>query len=157
MKESEGLAALPRHGHGGAPEYAIRPAHGRDVDEVLTLWALAYAGAPRAPDDRRLMTELIDDSTGGLLVAELEGRMVGSVIAAWDGWRGNLYRVAVAPDHRRLGIARRLVAAGEAHLRARGARRLSALVARDDPGATALWRACGYGDQGGTHRMVKDL
>lgn len=42
MKESEGLAALPRHGHGGAPEYAIRPAHGRDVDEVLTLWALAY-------------------------------------------------------------------------------------------------------------------
>jgi GNAT superfamily N-acetyltransferase len=50
------------------------------------------------------------DSAGAvLLVATAHGRIVGSVIGGWDGWRGNIYRLAVVPEYRRLGIARRLV------------------------------------------------
>lgn len=142
-----------------ASESGIRAARPSEVDEVLALWAAAYDRTPsRAADEREAARRLADGGARGcLLVAEDSGRLVGTVIAGWDGWRGNLYRLAVAPAHRRREIARRLVAAGEAHLRARGARRVSALVARDDRAALAVWSTAGYLDEPLTGRFVKEL
>ena len=42
-------------------------------------------------------------------VVDLTDRVVGTVIAGWDGWRAHLYRLAVAPDLRGRGIARQLL------------------------------------------------
>ncbi len=56
------------------------------------------------------------DAAGVLAVWERsrrDGAIVATLIAAWDGWRGNMYRLAVAPELRREGIARTLVEAGE--------------------------------------------
>ena len=92
-----------------------------------------------------------------LLVAELGGRAVGSLIAAWDGWRGNMYRLAVAPEHRGQGIALQLVKAGEERLRALGARRISALAWKRDRAAVGLWLRAGYAHEEGTGRFVKAL
>jgi ribosomal protein S18 acetylase RimI-like enzyme len=91
------------------------------------------------------------------LVAELDGELVGTVIAAWDGWRGNMYRLTVRPDHRRTGIARLLAHAGEERLREKGAVRVTALVPRDDQAAAGLWSTAGYELDPFVDRFVKDL
>ena len=107
-------------------------------------------------EDRRETVEgLVDDRS--LLVAEMDGELVGALIAAWDGWRGNMYRLAVRPDLRRRGIAGELVAAGHKRLLARGARRVTALVSRDDEVAKALWRSAGYDEDGQIARFVRNL
>jgi ribosomal protein S18 acetylase RimI-like enzyme len=103
------------------------------------------------------VARLIEDSGDGLLVAEYEGRVVGALVAAWDGWRGNMYRLAVEPSVRRQGIARRLVEAGHERLREHGAQRVTALVAHDEADATALWRAAGYDRDELIVRFVRDL
>jgi ribosomal protein S18 acetylase RimI-like enzyme len=90
-----------------------------------------------------------------LLVAELDGVLAGSLIAAWDGWRGSFYRLAVHPDWRLQGIATTLLREGERHLRARGAVRLTAIVADDDPTAMSFWRAAGYEHQQNRARFVR--
>lgn len=69
--------------------------------------------------------------------------MIGSLIAAWDGWRGSFYRLAVHPDHRRRGIGTALLREGERRLRARGAVRLTAILAGADPVAAGFWEAVG--------------
>jgi ribosomal protein S18 acetylase RimI-like enzyme len=61
-----------------------------------------------------------------LVVAEADGTLVATVIGAWDGWRGNIYRLAVLPAYRRRGIARAPVAEADRMLRQMGARRISA-------------------------------
>jgi ribosomal protein S18 acetylase RimI-like enzyme len=57
-----------------------------------------------------------------LLIAELGGVMIGSLVAAWDGWRGSFYKLVVHPEQqRRQGLATELLKEGESRLRALGA------------------------------------
>ena len=77
-------------------------------------------------------------------MAERDGDVVGALIAGWDGWRGNMYRLAVRDGHRREGIGLALTRAGEDYLRQRGVRRVTALVAFDDETAGAFWETAGY-------------
>src|SRR2546430_1375210 len=107
------------------------------------------------------LTRLVRSAHGdGFLVAVRSGSIVGSVIGAWDGWRGNIYRLAVAPEARRRGLARRLVREAERVLWRKGARRLSALVERHEAQAVAFWDAladAGYQRDPRMMRYVKAL
>ena len=71
--------------------------------------------------------------------------IVGSVIATFDGWRGNMYRIAMHPDLRRRGIAIALVREGERRLVEQGCIRIAAIVLLDEEHATGFWAAAGAG------------
>src|SRR4051794_11073588 len=135
----------------------IRAATAGDVPAVLALWARARSANASTPDTPESVERLLATDPGALLVAEREGAIVGALIAAWDGWRGGMYRLAVDPDHRRRGIALALVGAGEARLADCGARRITALVAREDADAVALWAAAGYAHDLTIARFVRSL
>ena len=83
---------------------------------------------------------------------------VGTVIGGWDGWRGNIYRLAVLPAYRRRGIARALVGEADRQMHRMGAKRISALVERDHPWATDFWdslEASGYRHDERMRRYIK--
>src|ERR1700735_2955224 len=98
-----------------------------DVDGVLAFWKAAGAH-PTSTDDPDSLSSLVARDPDALLLAEVGGRLVGTVIVTWDGWRGNMYRLAVLPDFRHRGIATALVRHGEHRLRALGCHRVQALV-----------------------------
>ncbi|HEX3177130.1 MAG TPA: GNAT family N-acetyltransferase [Methylomirabilota bacterium] len=124
---------------------------------VLDLWRKAEA-IPRPTDTLPEVERLVREHPDTLLVGEESGRIVGSVIAGWDGWRGGIYRLAVLPECRRRGVAQALVAEAERRLHARGARRLSAMVAREEPQAVAFWDAApGWAREARWLRYAKDL
>jgi ribosomal protein S18 acetylase RimI-like enzyme len=79
------------------------------------------------------------------------------LIAVWDGWRGNFYRLAVDPLWQRHGVATSLVRRAEARLREVGALRLSAIVASDEVQAMAFWTALGYEQQADRERFVRNF
>jgi ribosomal protein S18 acetylase RimI-like enzyme len=106
-------------------EWTIRSATEQDIEPVLALWDAA-GSPPSVTDTREGLRHLLAASEEAPLVAEVRGALVGSLIAAWDGWRGSFYRLAVYPDLRRKGLATALLREGERRLRARGALRLTA-------------------------------
>ena len=108
-------------------------------------------------DDLESLRRLVVHDPGSLLVAELDGEIVGTLIAAWDGWRGNLYRRAVLPEHRRRGFGRDLVRHAELELRRQGAIRVAAVVVEDHDPATGFWQAAGYERQSLRLRFVKNF
>ena len=132
----------------------IRPAEASDAFAVLELWRDADA-APSHTDDVESLMQLFGHDPEALIVADCDVRIVGSVIAAWDGWRGSVYRLAVAPDHRRRGLGQRLVLKAEERLAEVGAVRLQAVVVESDRGATGFWRASGWEQQVDRLRFVK--
>ncbi|HEX5225779.1 MAG TPA: GNAT family N-acetyltransferase [Solirubrobacteraceae bacterium] len=119
----------------------IRTAGEADLAAVLALWQADESSAVWSQDAAR---RLLAHDPGALLLAVSEGRIVGTLIAAWNGWRGSFYRLVSHPDLRRRGIARRLLRAGEERLVALGATRLTAIVEPSDPVASAFWEAMGY-------------
>jgi ribosomal protein S18 acetylase RimI-like enzyme len=133
-------------------ELDIRTATTADAEAVLALWRAADA-VPSATDDAASVRRAAE--LGILLVASTGDRIVGSLIAAFDGWRGNMYRLAVEPGVRRQGVARALVAEGERRLLEQGCRRITALVVAAEDHATGFWTHVDYDADGRITRYVK--
>ncbi len=109
------------------------------------------------PDKRADVETLVDSSPAALFIAEAAGLTVGAVIAGWDGWRGNIYRLSVHREYRRRGIGQLLTLAAEDYLFGRGVRRITALVAYDDEAAGAFWDAAGYPRDADIGRRVRNI
>lgn len=124
---------------------------------MLGLWSQGRSGHATVADLPEQVERLIERDPEALLVAEIDAEVVGVLIAAWDGWRGNMYRLTVAPVHRGRGIGRGLVRAGEQSLRRRGAVRVTALVAFEDEVAGGFWDAVDYPPDQAIGRRVRNL
>jgi ribosomal protein S18 acetylase RimI-like enzyme len=125
---------------------AICIAGAGDLPAILDLWKRAGT-EPGHTDDIESLTKLIAHDPGALLIAVEDETIAGSVIAAWDGWRGSIYRLAVAPSHQRRGLGTVLVNAAVKRLRTLGAVRLQAIVVETDMQATGFWRASDWSEQ----------
>jgi ribosomal protein S18 acetylase RimI-like enzyme len=135
----------------------VRRCNHDDIDAVLGLWELARSGHASTPDRREDIERLVEDSPAALLIAERAGQVCGAVIAAWDGWRGNIYRLAVHDEYRRRGIGTQLTEAAENYLRSCGVHRVTALVAFDDQAAGPFWDAAGYPQDTEIGRRVRNI
>jgi len=135
---------------------SLRAASPDDIPAVLAFWNEATA-EPSSTDDVEGIGALLDRSPGSLVLACDGDAIVGSIVAGFDGWRGALYRLAVAPSHRRQGIATALVAEAEQHLLTRGVRRMHLIVSRaGGDAAEEFWLSAQYTPTDQV-RMVKDL
>lgn len=134
----------------------IRCATPDDLDTVLAFWKVAAEGTSIS-DDRDGVERLVARDPEALILAELNGELVGTVISGFDGWRCHLYRLAVHPDRRRLGIGSALLAAAEERFVRLGGRRGDAMVLQRNETAQHAWRAAGYTPEEHWRRWVKPL
>ena len=134
----------------------IRRCLPEEAEAVLALWRESGATVS-STDTAEDLRRAVADSPAWVLVAEEGGRLVGSVIGSFDGWRANLYRLVVRPERRRRGIARRLVEEVTRRLADEGARRVCALVEKDHPLAMGFWAGIGYGLDPRMARFVQNL
>lgn len=134
-----------------------------EIDAVLAFWAAAAEGVS-VSDDPAGVRGLIERDPEALILAiehspavERGDRIVGTVIAGFDGWRCHLYRLAVAPDRRRQGIGRLLIEAAERRFATFGGRRADAMVLERNTAAHGAWSAAGYLREDHWRRWIKPL
>jgi ribosomal protein S18 acetylase RimI-like enzyme len=137
-------------------DWSIRQGTDQDLEAVLELWTLSGA-EPTVTDAIEPLRSLLAADPESLLVAVAAGKLVGTLIVGWNGWRGSFYRLAVRPDQRRRGLATGLVREGERRLRERGAARLDAIVTVEEGAAMGFWGALGYERQRSRSRFVRDF
>jgi len=123
---------------------------------VLSFWRSATEIAS-STDDIEGLDALWRHDPESIILATDGDEVVGTLIAAWDGWRAGFYRLAVHPDHRQLGLGRRMINEGEARLRALGARRLSLFAVEAHEAAMAFWPSVGYQRDPDDVRFVRNL
>ena len=139
-----------------ADEIILRQCSEDDIESVLELWRAA-GSTPSMTDTSDDLRTTINSRASSVIVAVSGGTVAGSIIGAFDGWRGNLYRLAVHPDYQRRGIARRLLSEAETWLRAQGAKRVGAVVEKDHPWAVGFWESSGFVLEPMDLRYVRNL
>jgi len=121
----------------------IRPFRTDDEAALVALWSACDLLRPwNDPhrDIRRKLT-LRDDL---LLVASASGELVGSVMAGYEGHRGWINYLAVAPTHRRRGLGRQLMREAEERLAAVGCPKINLQVRAGNADVLAFHEAIGY-------------
>ncbi|HEY4415103.1 MAG TPA: GNAT family acetyltransferase [Verrucomicrobiae bacterium] len=78
------------------------------------------------------------------LVGILEGQIVASVMAGYEGHRGWLNYLAVAPAHQRRGLARRIVAEAEHLIQTAGCPKINLQVRTSNQDVIEFYRRIGY-------------
>lgn len=133
----------------------LRSATDDDVPELIQFWSVAGENTARPVDRTDLVRRLITYDPEALVIAEIDGVIVGTVICGWDGWRGSLYRLAVSPMRRGEGIGTALVKAAEERLARLGSERYQAMLLDENELGHKAWTAMGYQRQVGWSRWVK--
>jgi ribosomal protein S18 acetylase RimI-like enzyme len=77
-------------------------------------------------------------------VAEVDGEVVGTVLAGWDGHRGWIYSLGVRPDRERRGIGSALLAHALAALRERGCPKVNLQVRGDNSAVVGFYERQGW-------------
>lgn len=122
----------------------IRPYRETDEEAVIALWGACDLLRPQN-DPRKDIRRKLRVNPEWFLVAEAEGgAIVGSVMAGYEGHRGWINYLAVAPARRRAGLGRALMAAAEERLRAAGCPKINLQVRATNAEVIAFYRRIGF-------------
>jgi ribosomal protein S18 acetylase RimI-like enzyme len=78
------------------------------------------------------------------LVGQLEGKIIASCMAGYEGHRGWINYLSVAPQYRRRGFAARLMRDAECILRQAGCPKINLQIRTSNSEAIAFYKAIGY-------------
>lgn len=122
----------------------IRNYHSADRPQTIALWDTVFPnsmGHNSHPEsiDRKVAT---DDRL--FFVAVADDKVIGTVMAGYDGHRGWLYSLAVATAYRRTGIGTQLVRHAENALAALGCPKVNLQIMADNSAVVGFYNALGF-------------
>lgn len=120
----------------------MREANAADTREVIALWEACGLTRPWN-DPAADFARAVAGPTSAILMLHEGGALAASVMVGFDGHRGWVYYLAVAPERRRAGLGRTMMDAAEAWLRARGAPKIQLMVREDNEAALGFYEALG--------------
>ncbi len=134
----------PKPNSATGPHMEIREYCAADHDSVVALWDSVFPNStghnePRGAIERKLA---VDD--GLFFVAADADTIIGGVLAGYDGHRGWIYSLAVAPESRRCGIGSQLVRHAERQLLRLGCPKVNLQVRADNSNVIAFYESLGF-------------
>jgi ribosomal protein S18 acetylase RimI-like enzyme len=127
-----------------APDQLVLRAY-QPADEaaVVALWRACDLVRPWNDPHKDIARKLLVQPEL-FLVAESAAGVVGTAMAGYDGHRGWLYYLAVAPSAQRLALGRRLVSEVERLLLAMGCPKINLQVRSTNTGVIAFYEKLGF-------------
>lgn len=125
---------------------------------MIRLWSESGEGIHlRKSDEPQEIAKKLQRDADLFLVAETEGKIIGTVMGGFDGRRGMVYHLAVAQGFRRRGIAAGLMEELEKRLREKGCIRYYLLVTKDNQAAIQFYEKHGWKQMDDLYLYAKDI
>lgn len=123
----------------------IRVMKAADYEQVYALWKKIRGFGIRSIDDSREGVErFLKRNPNTSIVAEMDGKIVGSILCGHDGRRGCFYHVCVDEAYRRHGIGKSMVVMAMQALKEEHINKVSLIAfTRNDIG-NAFWKEIGW-------------
>ena len=116
-----------------------------DYEGVYALWKKIKGFGIRSIDDSKEgVARFLKRNPTTSVVAEKDGRIVGSILCGHDGRRGCLYNVCVDEDYRRHGIGKRMVVFAMKALKEEKINKVSLIAFTENDIGNAFWNTIGW-------------
>ena len=123
----------------------VRTMQIEDYEGVHELWMTIKGFGIRSIDDSKEGVErFLKRNPTTSVVAEMDGKIVGSILCGHDGRRGCLYHVCVHEDYRMHGIGRAMVTECMKALQREGINKVSLIAFTQNDIGNAFWREVGW-------------
>ncbi len=123
---------------------SIRAYHSEDEPAVVGLWREVFS-YPAPHNDPGFAVHLKCRTQPELFFVAVDGgKVIGTVMGGFDGHRGWIYLLAVAPESRRRGVGTALVRHVEAALRELGCPKINLQVLADNADVVEFYRKLGF-------------
>jgi ribosomal protein S18 acetylase RimI-like enzyme len=121
----------------------IRTAEINDTSDIISIWTKTNLLVPSNNPEEDIKKAL-STSTSTILVAEIERKIIGTVMVGYDGHRGWIYYFAVEPKHQGKGYGKQLVQTAEDILKAQGAPKLNLMIRTTNSKVQSFYSSIGY-------------
>jgi len=121
----------------------IHPFQVADEPAVIDLWRRCDLVRPQN-DPEKDVARKVAAGAEMFLVAVIDGKIVGTVMAGYEGHRGWINYLGVAPEYRKQGIGRALMAEAERMLAAVGCPKINLQVRTNNQSVVDFYRAIGF-------------
>ncbi len=123
----------------------IEPYTKEAKQQVIELWIACNLTRPWNDPTLDIQRKL-DDSPDLFYLAWIKDILAGTCMAGYDGHRGSIYYLGVAPQFQGKGVAQRLVEHGEKHLTKIGCPKINLMVRRTNTPVIGFYEKVGYRD-----------
>ena len=120
----------------------IRPYRPADEEAVIALWR--ECAMLRWSDPRKDIARKLRVNPEWFLVGEIDGRLVATCVVGYEGHRGWINLLAVAPEHQKDGHGRALMAEAERILRGVGCAKINLQVRATNTKVIAFYERLGF-------------
>ena len=123
----------------------IRAYQAADEFAVVALWQACELTRPWN-DPHKDIARKMHVQPDWFLVGEWQGQVIASAMFGYEGHRGWVNYLAVAPEHQRQGYAKAMMQHGEALLLASGCPKINLQVRASNHSVLAFYQSLGYQD-----------
>jgi ribosomal protein S18 acetylase RimI-like enzyme len=129
-----------------------------DYPAARSLWESAGSGIHvRSSDEPEEIQKKLQRDPDLFLVAEAEGKVVGTVIGGFDGRRGLIYHLAVSAASRQHGIGSLLMDEVERRLKAKGCLKCYLMVTAENDNAMRFYEGRGWERMDAVYTYCKEF
>ena len=125
------------------PALHIRPYRDDDEKAVINLWTACNLVVPHN-NPRKDIRRKLKVNPEWFLVAEQDRQIVATCMVGYEGHRGWINYLAVAPGHQKKGIARRMMAEAEQLLRQAGCPKINLQIRSTNLSVIEFYRSIGF-------------
>ncbi len=122
----------------------IREMKPEDYDQIYSMWQITSKRALSEADSRQGIEKYLARNPGMSMVAEIDGKIVGTVLAGHDGRRGFIHHMAVVPQFRRHGIGKKLAKAATDKIFEDGIDKIHIFCYQNNETGQSFWRDFGF-------------
>jgi len=112
--------------------------------QVMALWETVFGYKTAHSNPGLVIDKKVEVDDQLFFVAVAGGAVVGTIMAGYDGHRGWIYSVAVAPSHRKQGIGSQLVSHAERVLISKGCVKINLQIMESNGSVSAFYSSLGY-------------
>lgn len=115
-----------------------------DYHEAYALWNTSLSSVRDIDDSKEAIERFLQRNPGFSVVAEADGKVVGTILCGHDGRRGFLYHVAVDTAQRRAGIAQAMLESCLNKLREENIHKCGLIAFTDNIMGNRFWQRMGF-------------